>query len=143
LKVDKVPTGERVIDVSVARQMMGLLESVTTVKGATGALARVPGYRVAGKTGTAVMAGVHGYQKHHYTSSFVGIAPVTNPRVIVAVVVHDPQGKHYYASFVSAPIFEKIMEGTLRILNVQPDDVAQLEKKPVSAIVSQLGDPEA
>jgi cell division protein FtsI (penicillin-binding protein 3) len=143
LKVDKEPAGERVIDVSVARQMMGLLESVTTAKGATGALARVPGYRVAGKTGTAVMAGVHGYQKHHYTSSFVGIAPVTNPRVIVAVVVHDPQGKHYYASFVSAPIFEKIMEGTLRILNVQPDDVAQLEKKPVSAIVSQPSDPEA
>jgi cell division protein FtsI (penicillin-binding protein 3) len=86
---------------------------------------------------------VHGHQKHHYTSSFVGIAPVTKPRVIVAVVVHDPQGKHYYASFVSAPIFEKIMEGTLRILNVQPDDVAQLEKKPTSAIVSLASDPEA
>jgi hypothetical protein len=51
--------------------------------------------------------------------------------------VHDPQGKHYYASFVSAPIFEKIMEGTLRILNVQPDDVADLEKKPATAALTK------
>ena len=83
-------------------------------------MARVPGYRVAGKTGTAIMVGAHGYQKHHYTSTFVGIAPVSNPRLVVAVVIHDPQGKQYYASFVSAPVFEKIMEGALRILNVPP-----------------------
>ncbi len=131
LKVDKEPMGERVIEPRIAKQMLALLETVTTGKGATGELARVPGYRIAGKTGTALMAGVHGYQKHRYTSTFVGIAPVTNPRLIVAVVIHDPRGKHYYASFVSAPIFEKIMEGTLRILNVPPDDMEALEKKAV------------
>ena len=81
-------------------------------------MARVPGYRVAGKTGTAKMAGLHGYQQHHYTSSFVGIAPVSNPRLIVAVVIQDPQGKQYYGGLVSAPVFEKIMEGALRILNM-------------------------
>ncbi len=124
LKVDKEPVGTRVMDPKIAKEMLSLLETVTTAKKATGELARVPGYRVAGKTGTAIMAGPGGYQKHHYTSSFVGIAPVSDPKVIVAVVVHDPQGKHYYASFVSAPIFEKIMEGTLRILNIPPDDPA-------------------
>lgn len=128
LKVDKPPKGERVIDPKLADQMLSLLETVTTAKRATGELARVPGYRVAGKTGTALMAGVHGYQKHHYTSTFVGIAPVSNPRLIVAVVLHDPKGKHYYASFVSAPVFEKIMEGALRIMNVPPDDVDALNK---------------
>ncbi len=126
LRVDNPPAGETVLKPEVARQMMALLETVTSTKGATGQLARVPGYRVAGKTGTAVMAGPHGYQKHHYTSTFVGIAPVSNPRLVVAVVIHDPQGQHYYASFVSAPVFQKIMEGTLRILNISPDDPQSL-----------------
>lgn len=126
LKVDKPPKGERVIDEKLAKEMLALLETVTTAKNATGELARVPGYRIAGKTGTAIMAGPHGYQKHHYTSTFVGIAPVSNPRLLVAVVLHDPRGKQYYASFVSAPVFEKIMEGTLRMLNIPPDDPAAL-----------------
>jgi cell division protein FtsI (penicillin-binding protein 3) len=129
LKVDKQPTGERVMKADVAKQMLALLESVTTAKRATGELARVPGYRVAGKTGTAIMVGPHGYEKHHYTATFVGIAPVSNPRLIVAVVLHDPQGKQYYASFVSAPIFQKIMEDSLRILNVAPDDLTTLQKQ--------------
>jgi cell division protein FtsI (penicillin-binding protein 3) len=128
LKVDKPPTGERVLDAKVAHEMLDLLETVTSVKGATGQMARIPGYRVAGKTGTAVMAGPHGYLKHHYTSTFVGIAPVSNPRLVVAVVIHDPQGKHYYASYVAAPVFQKIMEGTLRILNIPPDDVMVAQK---------------
>jgi cell division protein FtsI (penicillin-binding protein 3) len=128
LKVEKPPVGESVLKANVANEMLALLETVTSTKGATGQLARVPGYRVAGKTGTAIMAGPHGYQKHHYTSTFVGIAPVSNPRLVVAVVIHDPQGKHYYASFVSAPVFEKMMEGTLRILNIPPDDPAALQK---------------
>ncbi len=122
LKINKTPVGEQVIDKKVANQMMSLLETVITTKGATGELARIPGYRVAGKTGTAVMAGLHGYQKHHYTSSFVGIAPASDPQLVVAVIIHDPQGKNYYASIVSAPVFKKIMEGSLRILNVPLDD---------------------
>jgi cell division protein FtsI (penicillin-binding protein 3) len=141
LRQDKAPNGERVINAKLANEMLNLLESVTTAKRATGELARVPGYRVAGKTGTAIMAGPHGYQKHHYTSSFVGIAPVSNPRLVVAVVLHDPRGKHYYASFVSAPVFEKIMEGALRIMNVPPDDLAALNKPqtiPKSAVVAAL-----
>lgn len=124
LRVDKPPVGERVMDAKIANQMLMLLESVTTAKGATGELARVEGYRVAGKTGTAIMAGPHGYQKRHYMSSFVGIAPLTHPRLVVAVVLRDPRGKNYYGGLVSAPIFEKIMEGSLRTLNVPPDDIS-------------------
>jgi len=125
LKIDKAPIGERVINEKVAREMRDLLESVISTKGATGRLAQVPGYRVAGKTGTAIMAGPHGYQKHHYTSSFIGLAPASHPRLVVAVIIHDPQGKDYYASQVCAPIFGKIMEGALRILNVAPDGLVK------------------
>lgn len=119
---DQPQTGEQVMNPRIAQQMLTLLESVVT-KGGTGARARIPGYRVAGKTGTARIAGLHGYQERRYESSFVGIAPVTHPALVVAVIVHDPQGKHYYGGQVSGPIFARIMEGALRILNVKPDAV--------------------
>lgn len=122
LRADKRPVGKRVLDAKIANEMLQLLESVVIAKNATGELARIPGYRVAGKTGTAVIAGPGGYQKHHYVASFVGIAPVSHPRFIVAVVIRDPRGKNYYGGLVSAPVFKKIMEGSLRMLNVPPDD---------------------
>jgi cell division protein FtsI (penicillin-binding protein 3) len=121
LRVENSPAGERVMSTKVAKQMLYLLESVVE-KGGTGVKANVPGYRVAGKTGTSLMAGDGGYQKHHYISSFVGIAPMTNPRFVVAVFIHDPHGKVYYGGDVSGPVFEKIMEGTLRVYSVPPDD---------------------
>ncbi len=121
LKIDQVPEGERVLNEKTAKQMLTLLEAVVTAKHATAPAAQVPGYRVAGKTGTAKKVGVGGYAKHHYTSTFVGIAPMTNPRYLVAVVLHDPQGKYYYGGLVSAPIFERIMEATLRLFDVPPD----------------------
>jgi cell division protein FtsI (penicillin-binding protein 3) len=137
LKLDKTPTSERVLPAAVAQQMMTLLESVTTEKKATGVRASVPGYRVAGKTGTSLLLGTHGYQKHRYTTTFVGIAPASQPALIVAVVVRDPVlGKVREASMVSAPIFERIMESSLRILNIPPDDLASLEKKTVTAKVT-------
>lgn len=114
------PAGEQVISPQIAKQMLTLLESVVAKEG-TGAPARIAGYRVAGKTGTARIVGVHGYEKNHHESTFVGIAPVTHPLLVVAVVIHDPQGKHYYGGYVSGPIFAKIMENALRIMNVEPD----------------------
>ena len=124
LKVDKPPTGERVMTSKIARQMQLLLESVVN-KGGTAEQASVPGYRVAGKTGTTVKvkAGERGYDKHRYVSTFVGMAPLSQPRIVVAVVIHDPRGKYYYGGQVAGPIFERIMEGTLRILDVAPDNV--------------------
>lgn len=123
LRVDTPKEGKRVMSEKVANEMLQLLESVVTAKKGTGEPASIPGYRVAGKTGTSRMVGLHGYEKNHHIATFVGIAPVSQPRFIVAVVIRDPQGKHYLAGAVSAPIFKRIMEGTLHALNVPPDDI--------------------
>ncbi|RDI44771.1 peptidoglycan D,D-transpeptidase FtsI family protein [Aquicella lusitana] len=120
LRIDKPVTGEQVMNPKVVKEVLEALESVLG-KGGTAEDARVPGYRVAGKTGTSKIAGEGGYKEKRYTSSFVGIAPLSNPRLVVAVVIHDPQGKHYYGGQVSGPVFEKIMEGALRILDIPPD----------------------
>jgi cell division protein FtsI (penicillin-binding protein 3) len=122
LRLNEPPSGEQVMSPGVTQEMLNLLESVVSKEG-TGTSAQIPGYRVAGKTGTAIMAGIGGYQKHRYVSSFVGVAPASQPRLVVAVVIHDPQGKSYFGGRVSAPVFERIMEGTLRILNIAPDGV--------------------
>lgn len=122
LRIKKPPTtGEQVIDPKVAKAMIALLETVVTEKGGTGRLARVPGYRVAGKTGTAIIAGGGGYLKHHYIASFVGIAPASRPALVVAVVIREPKGKKFLAGDVSAPVFQKIMEDALRTLNIPQD----------------------
>ncbi len=131
VRVKKIPTGEQVIDKKIAHEMLELLQSVLA-KGGTGQPARVPGYLVAGKTGTAWIAGPHGYDKHRYTSTFVGIAPASHPRLVVAVVMHEPKGKLYLGGYVSGPVFQKIMEGSLRILNVPPDDPESLQPKSKS-----------
>ncbi|MHB1947518.1 MAG: peptidoglycan D,D-transpeptidase FtsI family protein [Gammaproteobacteria bacterium] len=133
LKLDKPPEGKRVMDERIAKQMLIMLESVVA-KGGTAEAANIPGYHVAGKTGTAKMVGDHGYEKHHYTSSFVGVAPVSHPRILVAVVIQDPQGKQYYGGLVSGPVFKNIMEGALRMLNIPPDDPEALEAKKPSPV---------
>ncbi len=138
LRVNTPPVGQRVMSDKVANQMMELLEAVVSkdtgkTEQRTGKAAMIPGYRIAGKTGTAKIVGAHGYEKHRYVSSFVGIAPVSNPRFVVTVIIHDPRGKHYYASEVSAPIFKNIMEATLHLLNVPPDDLSVV---PASLSVS-------
>lgn len=120
LRVKHIEPGQRVLDARTAKQMLSLLETVT--KG-TGKAATVPGFRVAGKTGTAWIIGPNGYLKHRYNASYVGIAPLSQPRLVVAVVIHDPRGKEYEGGKVSAPVFEKIMEGVLRILAIPPDEM--------------------
>ena len=113
---------EQVIEPGVAQAMLHLLEAVVSQEG-TGRSARIRHYRVAGKTGTSKIAGIGGYQTRRYIASFVGIAPVTNPRLVVAVVIKDPQGGKYYANSVAAPVFKHIMQSSLRILSVPSDAV--------------------
>lgn len=120
--------GIEVMKPKTADTLLNMLEAV--VVDGTGKSAMVPGYRVAGKTGTALIAGKKGYSDKKYISSFVGMAPVSNPRVIVAVFIHEPNTKKgYYGAAVAAPLFAKVMETSLRILNVEPDEttVAQNE----------------
>lgn len=121
LKLDQAPTPTQVISSDVSRQVLAMLQTVVQ-KGGTATSAAVDGYHVAGKTGTAYMASNKGYDKHKYMSSFVGIAPVTNPQIVVAVVIREPQNKHFGGD-VAAPIFSKVMTGALRILNIPPDDL--------------------
>ncbi len=124
---NKPPVGQRIFSSELAHTMLAMLHSVVIAKGATGFAAKISGYQVAGKTGTAWIAGRHGYagKQHHYTSTFVGIAPVSEPRLVVAVVIRDPQGKRYFGSDVSAPVFAKIMEPALQLLAVPRESDSQ------------------
>ncbi len=119
LHQDKEGADEQVISQKTADQLLVMLEAV--VNDGTGRSAQVAGYRVAGKTGTARVAGKYGYEEKHYMSSFVGIAPASSPRLIVAVFIHDPTKDGYYAAAVAAPLFAKVMEAALRILDIPPD----------------------
>jgi cell division protein FtsI (penicillin-binding protein 3) len=122
LKVDKAPAGKQVLDTKSVNMMTTMMEEVVH-KGGTAPVVNVPGYKIAAKTGTAHIASNGGYLKNHYNSSFVGIAPMSNPRLVIAVVINDPQGKTYYGGYVSGPVFSHIMEETLRLLDVPPDDI--------------------
>lgn len=117
LKLDKPLEAKPVIAPNVIQQMIPMLENV--VEKGTGKRAQITGYRVGGKTGTAYIATPTGYDKHRYISSFVGIAPLDNPRLVVAVVIREPKGPHMGAT-VSAPVFSQVMGDGLRILGVPP-----------------------
>jgi cell division protein FtsI (penicillin-binding protein 3) len=122
LKLDNLPVCHSVLSPHIADQMITMLETVLDpATGGNGGNARVPNYHVAGKTGTAYIATAHGYDHTAYTSSFIGMAPATNPQLVVAVILRRPHGHHMGAT-VSAPAFATIMEGALRILNISPDD---------------------
>ena len=114
-----VVTGQQVIDPKTANQVLTMLEAV--VNDGTGKSADVPGYRVAGKTGTARVAGKKGYEEHKYIASFVGIAPASNPRLIVAEFIHQPTKGGYYGAEVASPLFSKVMTAALRTLDIAPD----------------------
>lgn len=121
LKRREVPAGERVLGAETARKVRAIMETVVSPKG-TAKRAAVEGYRVAGKTGTAKKAVRGGYAKGRYQAVFAGIAPASNPRFVMVVMVDEPRGKHYYGGLVAAPVFAKVMQGALRLFNVPPDD---------------------
>ena len=89
--------------------------------GGTGPRARIVGWRVAGKTGTARKQQNGGYAADKYLASFVGLAPVSNPRLIIAVMIDEPGGAQYYGGSVAAPVFAQVMQGALRVLGVPHD----------------------
>jgi len=112
--------GVRVFSPSVAREVRAMMEAVTQ-EGGTGTLTRVPGYRVAGKTGTAHKL-VNGlYSPDRYLSSFVGMAPASNPRLIIGVAIDEPSDGVYYGGSVAGPVFAQVMAGCLRQLALPPD----------------------
>ncbi len=119
LKLNQPAVGHQVFSKKTADELKPMLESVV-LPGGTAPLAQVAGYRVAGKTGTAhKLEG--GHYVNRYVASFVGIAPVSSPRLIVAVMIDEPSGKEYYGGQVAAPVFSRVMGGALHMLNVPND----------------------
>ncbi|RJF97709.1 peptidoglycan D,D-transpeptidase FtsI family protein [Noviherbaspirillum saxi] len=113
------PIGQRVISSKTARDVRGMLEMAAGPTG-TAPQAQVPGYRVAGKTGTAHKLIGRQYG-NKYVASFVGFAPVSNPRIIVAVMVDEPSNGQHYGGQVAGPVFAAVTANALRALNVSPD----------------------
>ena len=121
LKLEQPPQSQRVISASTAQALRAMLETVV-LPGGTAPRAQVLGYRVAGKTGTAHKLDAHGnYAPDRYVASFVGFAPASDPRLIIAVMLDEPSAGQYYGGTVAAPVFSRIMAGALRRLAVTPD----------------------
>ncbi|MCX2982408.1 penicillin-binding protein 2 [Halieaceae bacterium IMCC14734] len=113
---------ERVLSRPLAAQMLEILEGVTADIG-TGKRARVAGYRVGGKTGTAHKASAGGYSDNRYLALFVGVAPISDPRLVTVVLLDEPAGDRYHGGEVAAPVFSRVMAGALRLLNIVPDQI--------------------
>jgi cell division protein FtsI (penicillin-binding protein 3) len=119
-RVDVPPTtGKQVFSAQTAREVRAMLEMAVR-PGGTAPKAQIPGYRVAGKTGTAHKLESGAYA-NRYVASFVGFAPVSDPRLIVAVMIDEPSNGKYYGGEVAAPVFAQVMAGSLRTLGIQPD----------------------
>ncbi|HQY27246.1 MAG TPA: penicillin-binding protein 2 [Burkholderiaceae bacterium] len=124
-KVDSLPEGQRVVGAKTARAVRHMLE-LAAGPGGTAPQAQIAGYRVAGKTGTAHKR-ENGKYVNKYLASFVGFAPASDPRVVVAVMVDEPSAGKYYGGQVAAPVFARIVGDALRTLRVPPDaPMAQL-----------------
>ena len=119
-KTSNIPKGTQVISAKTAIQMREMLELVTQT-GGTAPNAQTMGYRVGGKTGTAHKVEGKGYATNKYRGFFVGMAPMSAPRIVVAVMVDEPSTGGYYGGIVAAPAFANIVAGTLRTMNVLPD----------------------
>ena len=119
LKLDAPPIGKMVFSERTAHALRDMLEMVV-LPGGTAPLAQVAGYRVAGKTGTAHKL-EDGRYVNRYVASFVGFAPASNPRLVVAVMIDEPGGTEYYGGEVAAPVFSKVMDAALHALRVPND----------------------
>ena len=119
LKLDAAVIGKKVFSDRTVHALRGMLE-LAVQPGGTAPLAQVEGYRVAGKTGTAHKL-EDGHYIDRYVSSFVGFAPASKPRLIVAVMIDEPGNGQYYGGLVAAPVFSKVTGAALRALNVPND----------------------
>ena len=117
------PKRRRIVSKPVASQVMAMMQDVVNEAGGTGALARLEGYSVAGKTGTASKPERGGYSDTRYVASFVGVVPANAPRLVVLVSVDEPRGA-IWGGVVAAPAFQEIARYALQYLEIPPDDLA-------------------
>jgi cell division protein FtsI/penicillin-binding protein 2 len=125
--VQRQPAGRRLYASTTAHALSKMLQLVITDKTGTGTQAAVPGYTVAGKTGTTPKLNKHGvYDGLHagYMSSFVGYLPASHPRAVILVLVDSPHGHSYYGGDVAAPAFREVAASAMQALGVTPDNPA-------------------
>lgn len=137
LKLDEAAVAqlsrERVLSELITSQVLTALETVVEPeRGGSAGEARVPFYRVAGKTGTAHVVGEFGYEANLHNSLFVGLIPASNPKLVVVVVVNEPKGDEHYGGQVAAPVFSRIATGAMRILNIAPDNIPAIAPMEIS-----------
>jgi cell division protein FtsI (penicillin-binding protein 3) len=119
-KTGATVTGRPAMKRETALAVRRMLE-LAVLPGGTAPRAQVAGYRVAGKTGTAHKLEGHGYAANRYVSSFVGFAPASDPRIVVAVMIDEPTAGEYYGGAVAAPVFSTVTGSALRMLGVATD----------------------
>ncbi|VAW86420.1 Cell division protein FtsI [Peptidoglycan synthetase] [hydrothermal vent metagenome] len=134
LKVTTKPESQQVISPSTSQSVLNMMEQVVSTEG-TAPLARIEGYRVAGKTGTVKKIGAKGYSSKHYLSLFAGIVPASQPRLVGVVMIDDPSEGDYYGGIVAAPVFSKVMSVALRMMNIYPDDLLAINAAKNTASV--------
>jgi cell division protein FtsI (penicillin-binding protein 3) len=120
LRHDTPATGVKVYSPATAAEIRRMLQ-LAAGPGGTAPLAQTQGYSVGGKSGTAHKQEGKGYATNKYRSWFVGMAPISNPRIVVAVMVDEPSKGVYYGGAVAAPVFSQVVQQTLRLMNVAPD----------------------
>lgn len=140
LKVDKAPEAVQAIPADTAETVQAMLQQV--IEAPRGVFrAQVPFYHVGGKSGTARKAtvGSKGYTENAYRSLFAGFGPMSDPRYAIVVVIDEPSKGGYFGGLVSAPVFSKVMSGTLRLMNVPPDNLPPLATQQASAVPANGG----
>jgi cell division protein FtsI (penicillin-binding protein 3) len=137
VKSDVPDTGERVFEAQATKDVLTMMELVTAREG-TAANAAVAGYRVAGKTGTARMIGANGYDDERHIAWFAGVAPVSDPKVVMIIVINEAKAGRSGGGKVAAPVFARVAERSLRLLGVSPDrvdvDLARASTEAVAPI---------
>jgi cell division protein FtsI (penicillin-binding protein 3) len=135
VKVASAVPGKRVMSAAGTRTVRAMMQAVVAEDG-TAPRARVPGYTVAGKTGTVKKnAAGGGYEEDRFLALFAGMIPATKPRLVMVVMIDDPRGEEYYGGLVAAPVFAKVMTAAMRLLDVPPDDL------PLERVQSQPATP--
>jgi cell division protein FtsI (penicillin-binding protein 3) len=129
-RVSEAPLGQRIFSAQTVSAVRDMLEAA--VERGTGRLAAVPGYRVAGKTGTVHKTTTEGYSEDRYIALFAGMVPASQPRLVAVVVIDEPQGGEHFGGRVAAPVFAQVMTDALRLLNVPPDDMADRYARTVA-----------
>ncbi|WP_176466863.1 MULTISPECIES: penicillin-binding protein 2 [unclassified Pseudomonas] len=136
IKTDKAPQTTQVLPEAVAKTMQTMLQQV--IEAPRGVFrAQVPAYHVGGKSGTArkTSVGTKGYAENSYRSLFAGFGPMNDPRYAIVVVIDEPTKAGYFGGLVSAPVFSKVMSGTLRLMNITPDNLPATQQANAAPVV--------